>query len=240
MVPRGEGTCHEPRAAASDGRAGIPLPPLALPQDNEASWTELAKTPAVMLFAQRARAVRADFELKEANAPVVGEICRRLDGLPLSIELAAARSKVLSPSALLARLSLGLDLLSGGPQDQPARLQTLRAAAGAMICFPARSKHSLNGCLYLPAVSRWKRRRRSLRQTTNWVRNYRSQHQSSTPLHRLWTAACCARMTAPTVKPDSPCLRPYGSSAWNDCGQEARGANEGPPCVLFSGSGRAE
>jgi predicted ATPase/DNA-binding CsgD family transcriptional regulator len=112
------------------GEQEFALPPLALPHDYEEPWEELAKTPAVMLFAQRARAVRADFELNQANATIVSEICRRLDGVPLSIELAAARSKVLSPSALLARLSLGLDVLSGGPQDQPARLQTLRAAIG--------------------------------------------------------------------------------------------------------------
>jgi predicted ATPase/DNA-binding CsgD family transcriptional regulator len=112
------------------GEQEFALPPLALPQDNEALWTELAETPAVMLFTQRARAVRTDFELNNTNAAVISEICRRLDGLPLSIELAAARSKVLSPSALLARLSLGLDVLSGGSQDQPARLQTLRAAIG--------------------------------------------------------------------------------------------------------------
>jgi predicted ATPase/DNA-binding CsgD family transcriptional regulator len=104
------------------------LPPLALPPGNEASWTELANTPAVMLFAQRAHAVKADFALEQANATNVAEICRRLDGLPLSIELAAARSKVLSPSALLARLSHGLDVLVGGPQDHPTRQRSLRAA----------------------------------------------------------------------------------------------------------------
>jgi predicted ATPase/DNA-binding CsgD family transcriptional regulator len=104
------------------------LPPLALPPGDEASWTDVASTPAVMLFAQRAHAVKADFALEQANAANVAEICRRLDGLPLSIELAAARSKVLSPSALLARLSHGLDVLVGGPQDQPTRQQTLRAA----------------------------------------------------------------------------------------------------------------
>jgi len=104
------------------------VPPLMLPLPGLASVADLGASPAVMLFVQRARAIRADFVLHEGNAPAVAEVCRRLDGLPLAIELAASRSKVLAPAALLARLAQGLRILSGGPKDQPIRLQTMQAA----------------------------------------------------------------------------------------------------------------
>ena len=88
---------------------------------------ELAALPAVRLFVDRARAVRHDFTLDDSNAAAVMEICRRLDGLPLAIELAAARTRVLAPVALLARLEHVLDALGTGPVDLPERQRTLRA-----------------------------------------------------------------------------------------------------------------
>jgi non-specific serine/threonine protein kinase len=111
------------------GEHEFAVPPLSLPDPERLPpLAVLEQTEAVALFFQRSRAVRPDFALTADTAPIVTEICRRLDGLPLAIELAAARSKVLSPSALNARLTNRLDVLMSGPRDQPTRLQTMRAA----------------------------------------------------------------------------------------------------------------
>ncbi|HEX4945566.1 MAG TPA: tetratricopeptide repeat protein, partial [Blastocatellia bacterium] len=103
----------------------FPVPPLALPALQD-SVTALAASPAVILFLERARAVKPDFELNEENAPLIAEICARLDGLPLAIELAAARIRVLTPRAMLQRLGQSLKLLAGGARDLPERQQTIR------------------------------------------------------------------------------------------------------------------
>jgi predicted ATPase/serine/threonine protein kinase/DNA-binding winged helix-turn-helix (wHTH) protein len=111
------------------GEHEFPVPPLLLPDVRSIPSVEaLSQYPAVTLFVERAVAVKPDFDLTLENAPAVIEICARLDGLPLAIELAAARIKVLSPSALLARLASRLQLLTGGSRDLPQRQQTLRAA----------------------------------------------------------------------------------------------------------------
>jgi predicted ATPase/serine/threonine protein kinase len=105
------------------------VPPLGLPDSRSTTSVEvLSQCPAVALFVQRAIAAKPDFELNQGNAAAVTEICSRLDGLPLAIELAAARVKVLSPSSMRARLASRLQLLTGGARDLPQRQQTLRAA----------------------------------------------------------------------------------------------------------------
>ena len=105
-----------------------PVPPLALPADPATvPLGELESSPAVALFVDRARAVRPGFALTEGNAAAVAEICRRLEGLPLAIELAAARTRLLDPAALLDRLAASLDALGTGAVDLPERQRTLRA-----------------------------------------------------------------------------------------------------------------
>jgi predicted ATPase len=88
---------------------------------------QLSQYAAVALFIERARDSKLDFQVTNATAPAVAEICARLDGLPLAIELAAARAKLFAPEALLARLSSRLTLLTGGPRDLLARQQTIRS-----------------------------------------------------------------------------------------------------------------
>jgi predicted ATPase len=107
----------------------VAVGPLALPEAvAPGDLGTLATIPAVAFFVACARNTRPGFELTEANAAAVAEICRRLDGLPLALQLAAARLTVLSPAGLLARLQRRLPLLTRGPRDLPERQQTLRAA----------------------------------------------------------------------------------------------------------------
>ncbi|MCD6033052.1 MAG: hypothetical protein K0S78_5234, partial [Thermomicrobiales bacterium] len=107
----------------------FPLPPFALPDlESLPALEDLAGTAAVTLFIQRATAANPSFALTETNAHDVAEVCVRLDGLPLAIELAAARTRLLTPAALRARLTNRLLLLTGGARDQPPRLQTMRDA----------------------------------------------------------------------------------------------------------------
>jgi predicted ATPase/class 3 adenylate cyclase len=104
------------------------VPPLALPDPEHMADIEMVtRSEAVALFAERASAIRPGFQITSQNAPAVAEIAARLDGLPLAIELAASRLKVLSPDALLERLGQRLSLLTGGARDLPDRQQTLRS-----------------------------------------------------------------------------------------------------------------
>jgi predicted ATPase len=109
------------------GEHELSILPLNIPDfTGLASLEQLAENESVKLFVERARAAQSSFTLTENNASAVAQICQRLDGLPLAIELAAARVKMLPPQAILARLADRLKLLTGGAQDLPARQQTLR------------------------------------------------------------------------------------------------------------------
>lgn len=111
------------------GEQEFPIQPLELPDISlSTSLERLQENAAIRLFTERAQAVRPSFNVSAENARQVAEIVRRLDGLPLAIELAAARIKFLSPHDLLTRLDSRLKLLTGGPQDLPARQQTMRNA----------------------------------------------------------------------------------------------------------------
>lgn len=131
------------------------VPPLGLPDaGSRADLEALTQVEAVRLFISRARAARADFVVTAENAPAVAEVCVRVDGLPLAIELAAARIGVLSPEAMLSRLDQRLKLLTGGGRDRDLRQQTLRdtiawsfdlLAAGEKALF-ARLSVFADGC----------------------------------------------------------------------------------------------
>jgi predicted ATPase/DNA-binding XRE family transcriptional regulator len=111
------------------GEQEFPLAPLPIPDANHhPSSGQVAQSDAVRLFVERAQGVKPDFALSPESVGVVVEICRRLDGLPLAIELAAARTRLFAPEALLDRLATRLKLLTGGAADRPARQQTLRNA----------------------------------------------------------------------------------------------------------------
>jgi non-specific serine/threonine protein kinase len=103
------------------------LPPLSLPGLDTTSLGELGRSPSVALLLQRAEKVRPGFALTAENAESIVTICRRLDGLPLALELAAARLRILEPAALVQRLDHALDLLTSGDRDLPLRQRTLRA-----------------------------------------------------------------------------------------------------------------
>ena len=117
------------------GEHEYPVPPMIIPDPEtlalsriEGSFLDrLAQVEAVQLFAQRARAVRADFALSEENAPAVAEVCTRLDGLPLAIELAAAWGKMLTPAEIAGEIERGLDFLEAEWRDVPARQRSMRA-----------------------------------------------------------------------------------------------------------------
>ncbi|HET8524015.1 MAG TPA: AAA family ATPase, partial [Thermomicrobiales bacterium] len=125
------------------GEQELPVPPLALPQTEVTGSAELATSPTVRLFIQRARAASPSFALTESNVRTVADITRQLGGVPLAIELAATRIKILPPDLLLARLSRGLDLLSDGPRDKPARQRDMRTTIAWSCDLLSREQQTL-------------------------------------------------------------------------------------------------
>jgi predicted ATPase/class 3 adenylate cyclase len=144
------------------GEREFPVAPLPLPHAGVRISQEAAlASPAVQLFLSRAQAVKPDFQVTEENAAAIAAICQRLDGLPLAIELAAARVRLLAPAALLARLDKRLPLLTGGARDLPERQQTLRAAIAWSHDLLAREEQELfarlavfaGGCTFAAALA---------------------------------------------------------------------------------------
>jgi predicted ATPase len=124
-------TSREPLHVRAEHRlsvSSLPLPDRTALPPGAGTVGALSSSPAVALFVDRAQAVRPDFCLTGENAAAVAEICARVDGLPLAIELAAAHVRSLSPQAVLARLASQLTLLTDGPRDVPARQRTMRAS----------------------------------------------------------------------------------------------------------------
>jgi len=115
--------------------------------DDPVDLASLQRYPSVALFVQRAGRVRPDFDMTLETAPVLAEICRRLDGLPLAIELAAARIKLLSPQALLLRLERRLTVLTGGPRDSQPRQQTMRDTIAWSYDLLSKDAQALFRCL---------------------------------------------------------------------------------------------
>src|SRR5262249_38836387 len=104
----------------------LPVPPLELPCSSDGRTDAATECESVRLFVERARAVDVSFLLTDDNVRAIVAICRRVDGLPLAIELAAARTRLVDPRAMLARLERSLHFLTDGAQDAPTRQQTLR------------------------------------------------------------------------------------------------------------------
>jgi predicted ATPase/class 3 adenylate cyclase len=130
------------------GEQEYPVPPLALPNLSQLpSLESLSQFAAVELFIQRAQAIKPNFRLTNGNAPAVAEICYRLDGLPLAIELAAARIRLLPPNAMLARLEHRLEFLTSGARNLPARQQTLRNAIAWSYALLNENEQKLFRCL---------------------------------------------------------------------------------------------
>ena len=156
------------------GEREFPVPPLALPEPGlQPSVQTLTQYEAVRLFIERAQDARPDFSVTKKNAPVVAEICARLDGLPLAIELAAARIKILTPQAMLPRLGSRLKLLKGGARDLPRRQRTLRGTIDwSYDLLESRpSESSSRAFRSLPEDAPWRPRRRCARprETSRWT-----------------------------------------------------------------------
>ena len=217
----------------------LPLPGMVDDVTLDSNQIEgIAKSDAVRLFVERAQAVRPGFTLDEGNAVVVARIVRRLDGLPLAIELAAARSRLLSPEALLTRLEQRFRLLTGGPRNVPydcARCAT--RSCGVMTSCRTKNRRCSAPSRSLSVGSRSTpastfsqgdgsresrangRRSSSSRLPTPVSRLSRLPPPSSTALRHSWIRVWCRRgrrlLMVSRRHPGSGCLRRFESSVWN-------------------------
>jgi predicted ATPase len=184
------------------------VPPLSVPTlKHLPDLKALSHYKAVTLFIERAQAMKPDFSVTNGNAPAVAAICAHLDGLPLAIELAAARVKHFSPHTLLARLEQGLSVLSGGARDLPTRQQTL---PGAMTCSHPRNKSSSAILLSLWMVGVWKPPKRSA-----W-REGDCQKICWKGWPLWWIRACCDKKSRTQGRRAFGCCRRCASSGWSN------------------------
>ena len=209
-----------------------PVPPLTLPAPGLApAAAALSQYDAVTLFIQRAVAVQPDFLVTNETAPAVAEICARLDGLPLAIELAAARIALLPPRELLGRLSSRLRLLTGGPRDAPARQRTLRATLEWSHALLTPEEQALFARLGVFAGG-WTMAAAGAergRPAPPARRAPGTRRTSWTGCHRWWTRAWCAvrgQGLPRAARCASGCSRPSGSTRWSGWRPAARR----PPC----------
>ena len=208
------------------GEQEYAVPPLAVPDPARLPpLAQLSQFAAVALFVERARAVKPDFAVTNENAPAVAEICVRLDGLPLAIELAAARVRVLTPQAMLGRLEHRLSLLSGGARDLPERQQTLRGAIAwshDLLDEPDRALFA--ACRSSSAAPASTRRARSAPVPSTAIRSTRSTRSSR--------RACFASARATPASRASRCSRRSASSP----GSRRRSAARSTRCATATSS----
>jgi predicted ATPase len=205
VCPRASVLATSREALRVRGERIFPLRPLPVPEANHLPEVDaLARVPAVALFAERAAATRPDFVLSDENASEVASICRRLDGLPLAIELAAARIGVLPPAALLARLEQRLSVLTGGSRDLPQRQRTMRDAIAWSYDLLAPDVQALFRCLSVFAGG-WTREAAEAA-SCGWTDDVLAGLE----------ALVAANLVQVVGSPVLECSRPFVSSGWSD------------------------